>query len=99
MSLGSGSGGFWGAVFLWKVGEKERGWGGLGGGVGTGEGTGKSMRKLCRNYPLAIYPLVSPRKNHKKCQKELSPEFRATRLSRRKKGGSSPEAFCLFSCV
>ena len=30
------------------------------GGVGTGKGTGKSMRKLCQNYPLAIYPLVSP---------------------------------------
>ena len=28
--------------------------------MGTGKGTGKSMRKLCRNYPLAIYPLVSP---------------------------------------
>ena len=32
----------------------------VGGGIGTGKGTGKSMRKLCRNYPLAIYPLVSP---------------------------------------
>ena len=32
--------------------------GGGGGGVGTGKGTGKSMRKLCRNYPLANYPLV-----------------------------------------
>ena len=31
-----------------------------GGGVGSGKGTGKSMRKLCRNYPLAIYPVVSP---------------------------------------
>ena len=31
-----------------------------GGGVGSGKGTGKSMRKLCRNYPLANYPLVSP---------------------------------------
>ena len=29
-------------------------------GGGTGKGTGKSMRKLCRNYPLAIDPLVSP---------------------------------------
>ena len=35
-----------------KIRENGRGWGG----VGT-----KSMRKLCRNYPLAIYPLVSPR--------------------------------------
>ena len=34
---------------------------GVGDGVGTGKGTGKSMHKLCRNYPLAIYPLVSPR--------------------------------------
>ena len=32
----------------------------MGGGVGTSKGTGKSMHKLCRNYPLAIYPLVSP---------------------------------------
>ena len=38
----------------------ERGVAGGGGGVGTGKGTGKSVRKLCRNYPLAIYPLVSP---------------------------------------
>ena len=30
-----------------------------GGGVGTGKGTGKSMRKLCRNYALANYPLVT----------------------------------------
>ena len=36
-----------------------------GGGVGTGKGTGKSMRKPCRNYPLAIYPLVSPLKAQK----------------------------------
>ena len=44
------------AVFLWKI----RGMGsGEGGGVGTGKGTGKSMRKLCRNYPLANYSLVS----------------------------------------
>ena len=33
-----------------------------GGGVGTGKGTGKSMRKLCRNYPLAIYPLLTVQK-------------------------------------
>ena len=39
---------------------KGEGSGEGGGGVGTGKGTGKSMRKLCRNYPLAIYPLVSP---------------------------------------
>ena len=32
----------------------------VGGGIGAGKGTGKSMRKLCRNYPLAVYPLVSP---------------------------------------
>ena len=32
----------------------------VGGGVGTGKGTSKSMRKLCRNYPFAIYLLVSP---------------------------------------
>ena len=32
----------------------------MGGGRGTGKGTGKSMRKLCRNYPLANYPVISP---------------------------------------
>ena len=50
-----------GVVFLWK--NKGKGKGvrrGGGVGVGTGKGTGKSMRKLCRNYPLAIYPLVFP---------------------------------------
>ena len=46
-------------VFLWKTREKGKGAGG--GGVGTGKGTDKSMRKLCRNYPLAIYPLKSAR--------------------------------------
>ena len=40
---------------------REKGQGGEGGGgVGTAKGTGKSMRKLCRNYPLAIYALVPP---------------------------------------
>ena len=37
--------------------EKGKGVGRVGGGVGTGKGTGKSMRKLCRNCPLANYPL------------------------------------------
>ena len=58
--LGSGSGGWWGVVFPWKIRGKGKGVGG-GGGVGTGKGSGKSTRKLCRNYPLAIYALVSPR--------------------------------------
>ena len=58
--FGSGSGGWWGAVFLWKVKGKGKGMGKVGGGAWTGKGTGKSLRKLCRNYPLAIYPLVSP---------------------------------------
>ena len=47
---------------LWKIREKGKGVGRVGGGVGTSKGTGKSMRKLCRNYPLANYPLVSPPK-------------------------------------
>ena len=47
-------------VFLWKIAGKGRGRGGWRGGVGTGKGTGKSMHKLCRNYTLANYPLVSP---------------------------------------
>ena len=42
---------------------KGEGGGKGGGGIGTGRGTGKSMRKLCRNYPLAIYPVVSPLKS------------------------------------
>ena len=59
-------GGGFGVGFRWVVGggnpvenkgkEEE---GRVGGGVGTGTGTGKSMRKLCRNYPLANYPSVS----------------------------------------
>ena len=57
--LGSGSGGWWGAVFLWKTRAKGKAVGRVGGRVGTGKGTGESMRKLCRNYPLANYPLVS----------------------------------------
>ena len=36
-------------------GDGDGEWGG-GVGVGTGKGTGKSMRKLCRNYPLAKLP-------------------------------------------
>ena len=63
MSLGEGFGvglrGWQGWLLLWKIREKGKGEGG--GWVGTGKGTGKSLRKLCRNYPLAIYPLlVSP---------------------------------------
>ena len=58
--------GFWGrvqvggggGVFLWKKKGKGKRVGRVGGGVRTGKGTGKSMRKLCPNYPLAIYPLV-----------------------------------------
>ena len=49
-----------GGLFLWKRREKGKEVGRVGGGVGTGKGTGKSMRKLCRNYPSANYPLVSP---------------------------------------
>ena len=49
-----------GVVFLLKNEGKWKGVGGWGGG-GTGKGTGKSMRKLCRNHPLASHPLVSPR--------------------------------------
>ena len=58
--MGSGSGGWWCGGLPVKSKRKGKGWGGWGGGVGTGKGTGKSLRKLCRNYPLAIYPLVSP---------------------------------------
>ena len=65
MSLGEGFGvGFRGVVgggFPVENKGKGKGVGRVGGGVGTGKGTGKSMRKLCRNYPLANYPLVSPR--------------------------------------
>ena len=62
--LGSGLGGWWGGGFPLEMREKGKGVGRVGGAVGTGKGTGKSMRKLCRNYPLAIYPLVSlPKKS------------------------------------
>ena len=54
--LGSGSGRWWGGAFLWKITEKGKGVGKVGGGVGISKGTGKSMRKLGRNYPLANYP-------------------------------------------
>ena len=47
---------------LENKGKGGKGGGRAGGWIGTGKGTGKSMRKLCRNYPLAIYPLVSPLK-------------------------------------
>ena len=40
--------------------NEGKGKGGGEGGVETGKGTARSMRKLCRNYPLANYPLVSP---------------------------------------
>ena len=63
--IGVLGGGVWGqvqGVGAVPVENNGRGEGGgrVGGGVGTGKGTGKSMRKLCRNYPLANYPLVSP---------------------------------------
>ena len=63
VSLGEGLGfGFRGVVGGRKNRGRGWGWGGWGwDGMGTGKGTGKSMRKLCRNYPLAIYPLVPPR--------------------------------------
>ena len=59
---GSGSGGWWGGggFPVENKGKGEGGGEGWGVGVGTGKGTGKSTRKLCRNNPLAIYPLVSP---------------------------------------
>ena len=59
-------GGVWGRVegvgggFPAENEGKGEGVSGVGGGGETGKGTGKSMRKLCRNYPLANYPLVSP---------------------------------------
>ena len=52
-------GGWWRGFAVENKGKGE-GVGSVGGGVGTGKGTGKSMRKLCRNYSLANYPLVSP---------------------------------------
>ena len=59
--LGSGSGGWWGAVFLWKIREKGKGVGG-GGGEGTGKGAGKSMHKLLAKPTFKKLPFrVSPR--------------------------------------
>ena len=72
MSLKEGIGvGFRGVVGgagfpLEKNGKRGRGTRWVGGGVGTGKGTGKSMRKLCRNYPLATYLSVSPLKKLRK---------------------------------
>ena len=61
MSLGEGFGvGFRGVVEGDFPVENGKGAGRVAGGVGTSKGTGKSMRKLCRNYPLANYPLVYP---------------------------------------
>ena len=60
--------GLWGADFLEKTRQKGKRVGRVGGGVGTGRATGKSVRKLCRNYPLANYPLVSPRIIHRALQ-------------------------------
>ena len=57
--FGSGSGG-WGGLPVENKGKKGKGMGRVGGGVGTCKGTGKSLCKLCRSYPLAIYPRVSP---------------------------------------
>ena len=61
---------------------KGEGAGEGGGGVGAGKGTGKLMRKLCRNHPLAIYPLVSPLK------KEPKPKLLGTDIFGR--GGGLP---------
>ena len=58
MSLGEGLGvGFrgGGGFFLWKIREKGKGVGMLGGGEGTGKGTRKSMRTRLSKLPfLAI---------------------------------------------
>ena len=48
-----------GVVVLWKMRDKGKG---SGGGVGTGKESCKSMRKLCRNYPLATYQVPENRK-------------------------------------
>ena len=65
--FGVGFKGVVGARFPVKIRESGKGVGG-GWGARTGKRTGKSMRKLCRNYSLANYPLVSPRffKLHRK---------------------------------
>ena len=59
----------WGVVFLWKIRV------GSGSGVRTSKGTDKLIRKLCRNYPLANYPLVSPRFLSSKSSAELQQTF------------------------
>ena len=48
MGLGSGSGGQWGVVFLWKIREKGKGMGRMGG--------GEVNAQALPNYPLANYP-------------------------------------------
>ena len=69
--LGSGSGGWWEVVFLWKMAEKW-GWG-----VGWGQTKEPASQcaRFCQNYPLAIYPLVSPRINSQKIYLHLHFQF------------------------
>ena len=65
-------------------GKGEGGGGGLGVGVGTGKGPGKSTRmRLSKLYPLAIYPLVSPR-GLKTETRQFSTEFFLSAPRRRK---------------
>ena len=55
--------------------EKGKG-GGEGGGWGRDrQRNGKSMRKLCRNYPLADYPLVSPLWNLQFVREDICASF------------------------
>ena len=61
--FGSGSGGWWGVVFAVEYEGKGEGVGRVGVGWGQAKEPASQCARLCQNYPLAIYPLVSPRKN------------------------------------
>ena len=59
--MGSGSVGWWGVVFLWKIREKGEG-GGEGGGWGGDQRRNRQVNaQVLSKLPLANYPSVSPR--------------------------------------
>ena len=66
-----------GVVLLWKMREKGKGVGRVGGGVGTAKGTGKSTRmhlsKLpFSDLPFSLYPIFSRKKARKKIYQKIS---------------------------